>query len=176
MRCSASIWKTKVTTALSAEEALALDLTSFDLILLDIMLGAISGTQIAEIMKRRKDTAEIPIIFCTAKDSEDDMVKGLNLGADDYITKLCVSLHSKICTIDGKEVKMPKKEFEILALLMANTGRVYGRQEILNAIWPDKVIVVDRVVDVNVTRLRAKLGEYGKHIITKPGYGYAFVL
>ena len=71
---------------------------------------------------------------------------------------------------------MPKKEFEILALLMANTGRVYGRQEILNAIWPDKVIVVDRVVDVNVTRLRAKLGEYGKHIITKPGYGYAFVL
>lgn len=197
----------EVTTALSAEEALALDLTSFDLILLDIMLGAISGTQIAEIMKRRKDTAEIPIIFCTAKDSEDDMVKGLNLGADDYITKpysiknvlarvrtvlrrsgrtaaqdvmkcgsLCVSLHSKICTIDGKEVKMPKKEFEILALLMANTGRVYGRQEILNAIWPDKVIVVDRVVDVNVTRLRAKLGEYGKHIITKPGYGYAFVL
>ena len=171
------------------------------------MLGAISGTQIAEIMKRRKDTAEIPIIFCTAKDSEDDLVKGLNLGADDYITKpysiknvlarvrtvlrrsgrtaaqdvlkcgsLCVSLHSKICTIDGKEVKMPKKEFEILALLMANTGRVYGRQEILNAIWPDKVIVVDRVVDVNVTRLRAKLGEYGKHIITKPGYGYAFVL
>ena len=78
--------------------------------------------------------------------------------------------------VDGKEVKMPKKEFEILALLMANTGRVYGRQEILNAIWPDKVIVVDRVVDVNVTRLRAKLGEYGKHIITKPGYGYAFVL
>lgn len=77
----------EVTTALSAEEALALDLTSFDLILLDIMLGAISGTQIAEIMKRRKDTAEIPIIFCTAKDSEDDMVKGLNLGADDYITK-----------------------------------------------------------------------------------------
>ena len=69
----------EVTTALSAEEALALDLTSFDLILLDIMLGAISGTQIAEIMKRRKDTAEIPIIFCTAKDSEDDMVKGLNL-------------------------------------------------------------------------------------------------
>lgn len=200
----------EVETAYSAEEALTLDLSSFNLVLLDIMMGDVSGVQLASIMKKRKDTADIPIIFCTAKDSVDDMVGGLELGADDYITKpysiknvlarvktvlrrmsasqgatvqkertltfhgLKISLESKICMIDDKEIRMPKKEFEILTLLLKNRGRVFSRHEILQAVWPEEVVVLDRVVDVNITRLRSKLGDYGKHIVTKLGYGYVF--
>lgn len=200
----------EVETANSAEEALTLDLPSFDLVLLDIMMGDVSGVQLASIMKKRKDTAGIPIIFCTAKDSVDDMVGGLELGADDYITKpysiknvlarvktvlrrmsasqgaiaqkertftfhgLKILPESKMCMLDNKEIRMPKKEFEILALLLKNRGRVFSRHEILQAVWPEEVVVLDRVVDVNITRLRSKLGDYGKHIVTKLGYGYVF--
>lgn len=201
----------EVETATSAEEALTLDLPSFDLMLLDIMMGDVSGVQLASILKKRKDTTNIPLIFCTAKDSVDDMVGGLELGADDYITKpysiknvlarvkavlrrvsasrgadsmreehtlafqgLKISLESKICRIDDREIKMPKKEFEILALLLRHRGRVFSRDEILRAVWPEEVVVLDRVVDVNITRLRAKLGDYGKYIVTKLGYGYVF--
>lgn len=203
----------EVMTANSAEEVLALDLAGVSLILLDIMMGDISGTQLASILKKREATASIPVIFCTAKDAEDDMIAGLELGADDYITKpyslrnvlarvktvlrrtsassgrpgaqephdgfirvdgLSLSPERKICRVDGEEVRMPRKEFEILSLLMRNPGRVFTREEILKAVWPEEVIVVDRVVDVNITRLRSKLGVYGKHIITKPAYGYGF--
>lgn len=199
----------EVETAGSAEDALTLDIPSFDLLLLDIMMNELSGTQLAKILKKRKDTADIPIIFCTAKDSVDDMVDGLELGADDYITKPFIiknvlarinavlrrtSAHEraadtsspvefgelrlwperKLCTIAGREIPMPKKEFEILALLMSSPGRVFSRREILSAVWPDEVVVLDRVVDVNITRLRSKLADYGKHIVTKIGYGYVF--
>lgn len=201
-----------VDTALSAEEALTMELSSYSLILLDIMMGDISGTQLAAILKKKDATARIPIIFCTAKDAEDDMIGGLDLGADDYITKpysirnvlarvrtvlrrtsssdniavtkdtpisykgISVSPEQKICTVDGTEVKMPRKEFEILFLLLRNPGRVFSREEILKRIWPEEVVVLDRVVDVNITRLRSKLGEYGKNIVTKPGYGYGFIV
>lgn len=198
-----------VETAYSAEEALALDLPSFSLILLDIMMGDISGIQLAQILKKRKDTSHIPIIFCTARDSDEDMISGLDLGADDYITKpysignlmarvrsvlrrsgdaapvqvatlrydsLEVDTESKKCLIDGEEVKMPRKEFEILKLLISHPGRIFSREEILSAAWPDEVVVLDRVVDVNITRLRSKLGRYGRLIITKTGYGYGFSL
>ena len=198
-------------TAYSAEEALAMPLADYDLILLDIMMGDISGTQLAAILKKRPDTKDIPIIFCTARDSDDDMVAGLDLGADDYITKpysirnvlarvrsvlrrsknqqgsdgvnsdealsyesLQVLPDEKRVLIDGKEVHMPRKEFEILRLLMSNPGRVYSRDELLSRIWPDEVVVLDRVVDVNMTRLRSKLGRYAKNIKTRPGYGYFF--
>lgn len=194
--------------ALSAEEALTFDLACFDLILLDIMMGDVSGTQFARILMKRPDTANIPIIFCTARDAESEMIDGLELGADDYITKpysvrnviarvravlrrtgaqlrtkaenmlryegLEVHLQNKVVAIDGQEVKMPRKEFEILALLMAHPGRLYSRVEILSEVWPEEVVVVDRVVDVNITRLRSKLGLYGSNIVTKPGYGYVF--
>lgn len=135
-----------VKTAYSAEEALALNLADFDLVMLDIMMGEISGTQLARIMKSNPATANVPIIFCTAKDSEEDMIKGLDLGADDYIMKpyslkavlarirtvlrrtstprstltvdtddtvsykgLQLSARNRTCTVDGQEVKMPKR-------------------------------------------------------------------
>lgn len=200
-----------VDVAYSAEEALTLDLTAYDLILLDIMMGEISGTQLARILKTKPDTANIPIIFCTAKDAEDDMIKGLDLGADDYITKpyslktvsarirtvlrrvansitlpqtpdktiqfegLTLYPEMKLCRIDGEELRLPRKEFEILLALLTHRGRIYSREELLSAIWPDEVVVLDRVVDVNIRRIRQKIGKYGKHIVTRSGYGYGFM-
>lgn len=195
-------------TALSSEEALTLRLEEYSLFLLDIMMGDMSGLQLAEILKKRSDTAHIPVIFCTAKTTENDIVEGLDLGADDYITKpyslrtllarvrsvlrrtgahperkhetlsyrgLSLSLADKRCTVDGREVRMPRKEFEIMSLLLANPGRIFTRQELIERVWPEDVIVVDRVVDVNIRRLRAKLGDYGQHIQTRTGYGYGFI-
>lgn len=202
----------EVDVAHSAEDVLAMKLEGYSLILLDIMMGEISGFQLAEILKKRESTAGIPIIFCTAKDSEDDMVSGLNLGADDYIAKpysirnvlarvrsvlrrvkpkdqkdeacaedrieyggIEILPKQKICKVDGVEVKMPRKEFEILSTLLRHRGQVFSREELLNMIWPDEVVVLDRVIDVNITRLRSKLGPYGKNIVTRPGYGYGFM-
>lgn len=198
--------------AYSAEEALSLDLGRYDLILLDVMMGEISGVQLARILKSNPVTASIPVIFCTAKDSEDDMVEGLRLGADDYITKpysirnvltrvmavlrrtsphqsktapvdesaltfqgLTVIPSKKICVVDGEEVKMPRKEFEILQKLLTNRGVIFSRDELLRDIWPGEVVVIDRVVDVNITRIRQKIGRYGKNIVTRSGYGYGFM-
>lgn len=199
-----------VDKAFSAEEALTLNLATYDLILLDIMMGEISGIQLARIMKANPTTAQVPIIFCTAKDTEDDMIKGLDLGADDYITKpyslrtvlarvrtvlrrtapqqdadgtsdvvaykgLALSPSRKTCLVDGSEVKMPRKEFEILLKLLSHPGQIFSRAELLRQIWPDEVVVLDRVVDVNITRIRQKIGPYAANIITKSGYGYGFV-
>ncbi len=196
-----------VDVAYSAEQALELDLTKYSLILLDIMMGEISGVKMAKMMKSKHETADIPIIFCTAKDTEDDMIIGLNIGADDYIVKpytirnilarvktvlrraghasedksetievqgLKVDLKLKMCTIDDREIKLSKKEFEILVFLMKNPNRIFTRDELLNFVWKDEVIVLDRTVDVNITRLRQKLGDYGRYIITRSGYGYGF--
>lgn len=193
-----------VDVAYSAEEALTLTISDYSLIILDIMMGEISGTQLASILRKKESTAHIPIIFCTAKDAEDDMINGFDLGADDYITKpysirnviarvkavlrrsvnkrrddsewieyenIAISPQRKICLLDGREVKMPRKEFEILSLLMSHPGRVFSREELLKSIWPDEVIVLDRVIDVHITRLRSKLGRYGKNIVTRSGYG-----
>lgn len=199
-----------VDVAHSAEEAIALDLPAYDLILLDIMMGEISGFELARKIKANPATRNIPIIFCTAKDSEEDMIAGLDLGADDYISKpyslkavsarirtvlrridtpghanahparaeyrgLTVIPDTKQCIVDGKEIKLPKKEFEILFMLLSNCGHIFSREEILKEIWPDEVVVVDRVVDVNITRIRQKIGNYGKNIVTRSGYGYGFM-
>lgn len=197
-----------VDTALSAEEALRMDVKRYSLILLDIMMGEISGIRFARMLKSDVATADIPIIFCTARDSEDDMVKGLNLGADDYITKpytvrnviarvksvlrrtsghktveksnilvvdgLILDLDLKTCTVDGTEVKLTKKELELLAYLIANKGKICSRDQILANVWSDEVIVLDRTIDVNITRIRQKIGSYGTYIITRPGFGYGF--
>lgn len=201
-----------VDIALSAEEALTLDLTVYDLFLLDIMMGEISGTQLARILKSTPSTSTKPIIFCTAKDTEEDMIAGLDLGADDYVMKpyslrmisakirtvlrrisaptnppeqpreervayqgLIVFPEKKLCEVDGREIRLPRKEFEILLKLLSHPGHIFSREELLNDIWPDEVVVVDRVVDVNITRIRHKIGRYGKNIVSRSGYGYGFV-
>ncbi len=201
----------EVDVAYSAEQALTYDIRSYSLILLDIMMGEISGIQMAKILKAEPATAQIPIIFCTARDTEDEMVQGLNLGADDYITKpytvrnviarvrsvlrratphndsspteadrilqvedLRLDLDFKLCFIDGKEVKLTKTEFELLAYLIQHPGRICSREEILRHVWTAHVIVLDRTIDVNITRLRSKIGRYGSYIITRSGYGYGF--
>lgn len=199
-----------VDVAYSAEDALSMDLTIYDIFLLDIMMGDISGTQLARIIKSNPATAGSPIIFCTAKDTEEDMINGLDLGADDYIMKpyslravsariravlrrtkisgdiqlrpdkleymgLTIIPGRKQCYVDGREVKLPKKEFEILRKLMSSPGLIFSREELLKGIWPDDVTVLDRVVDVNITRIRQKIGRYGKNIVTRSGYGYGFM-
>lgn len=196
-----------VDVAYSAEEALERGVEGYALLLLDVMMGEMSGFRMARLLKERRETAHIPIIFCTAKDTEDDTVAGLNLGADDYITKpfslrevvarvrgvlrrsggseqpkgdtltyenLTVDLRRKSCTLGGEEVSLTKKEFEILSLFLANKGVVFTREEILNRVWKGEVIVLDRTIDVNITRLRRKIGPYGDRIITRNGFGYGF--
>ena len=197
-----------VDTANSAEEALKMKLTNYHLILLDVMMGEISGFKMTNSLKKDKDTAHIPIIFITAKDTENDTITGFNLGADDYISKpfslreviarvkavirrtastsekekseelsykgLTLNITQKKVSIDGKEVLLTKKEFEILMLLLQNKGRVYSREDILSKVWKEEVYVLDRTIDVNITRLRKKVGEYGKNIVTRLGYGYCF--
>ena len=197
-----------VDTAHSAEEALALNLQCYDLILLDVMMGDISGFMMASIIRRSDTLKHIPIIFITAKDSENDMITGFNLGGDDYISKpfsirevmvrvkavlrrtasstptkdeetlaykgLTINFSKKKVRIDGNEISLTKKEFEILTLLLQNKGRVFSREDILAKVWQEEVFVLDRTIDVNITRLRKKLGEYGKYIVTRLGYGYCF--
>lgn len=202
-----------VDTAFSAEQALGYNLKEYSLILLDIMMGEISGIKMAKMLKSDVATASIPIIFCTARDTEDDMVMGLNLGADDYIMKpytirnvvarvksvlrrtanhkninntltenpnqlrvdgLCLDLDFKRCTVDGKEAKLARKEFELLAYLIKHRGKICSREQILNRVWSDEVVVLDRTIDVNITRLRSKIGAYGSYIVTRSGYGYGF--
>lgn len=197
---------------LSAEQALTMDLKRYSLILLDIMMGEISGIKMAKILKSNVETADIPIIFCTARDSEDDMIMGLNLGADDYIMKpytirnliarvksvlrrtsnthkdnslqenqnilkvngLQLDLEFKKCSVEGKEVKLAKKEFELLSFLIKHRGKICSREELLCSVWSNEVIVLDRTIDVNITRLRSKIGKYGSYIVTRSGYGYGF--
>ena len=198
----------EVDTAYSAEEALKKDLTVYNLLLLDVMMGEISGFKMARILRQDEKTANTPIIFLTAKDTENDTVTGFNLGADDYISKpfslreviarvkavlrrtatvetekapeqityqtLTIDITKKKVSIDDEEVALTKKEFEILFLLLQNKGRVFSREDILARIWSDEVYVLDRTIDVNITRLRKKIGIYGKRIVTRLGYGYCF--
>ena len=198
----------EIDTANSAEEALKMDISSYDLLLLDVMMGEISGFKMANLLKKDRKTAHIPIIFITAKDTENDTITGFNLGADDYISKpfslrevtarvkavlrrtkqeemtqlpeqlsyktLVLDIGKKKVSIDGAEAPLTKKEFEILLLLLQNKGRVFSREDILHRIWSDEVYVLDRTIDVNITRLRKKIGAYGKCIVTRLGYGYCF--
>lgn len=196
-----------VDTAHSAEEALMLDLTSYNLILLDVMMGEISGFKMATMIRKNETTKHIPIIFLTARDSENDKLTGFNIGGDDYISKpfsirevqarvkallrrtmpevkeeteelryetLHIDMRRKKCYIDNNEIALTKKEFEILRLLLENQGQVFSREEILSQVWSDEVYVLDRTIDVNITRLRKKIGNYGKYIVTRLGYGYCF--
>ncbi len=198
----------QVETANSAEEALQHNLPSFDLLLLDVMMGGMSGFALAKKLKTEEATADIPIIFLTAKDTENDTVTGFNLGADDYISKpfslrevmvrvravlrrtseqhgepqhsvisyqgLVMDLDKKTVTIDGNEVAFTKTEFELLHLLLSERGRVFSREQLIERVWPKDVLVLDRTVDVNITRLRKKVGRFAKCIVTRLGFGYYF--
>lgn len=195
----------EVDVAYSAEQALAMHPERYSLLLLDVMMGEISGFKMARTLKSSPETAAVPIIFCTAKDTEDDTVAGLNLGADDYIPKpfsmrevtarvrsvlrrsqsrqeeeticfegLCLDQQSKSCRVNGQEVALTKKEFEILTLLVSHPGVIFSREQILARVWNNEVIVLDRTIDVNITRLRKKIGPYGSHLVTRLGYGYGF--
>ena len=200
----------EVMTANSAEEALELPLHDFSLILLDVMMGEMSGFQMARKIKDNPATSQIPIIFITALDDEDNTVKGLNIGADDYIAKplsmkevkarvravlrrfnplsqqrevtgsticygeIIVDLNTKTAKLDGEELALTKLEFELLSFFLRNPDKVFSREDLLARCWPQDVYVLDRTVDVNITRLRKKIGRYGKQIKTRIGYGYCF--
>ena len=185
-------------TALSAEEAqAAMASAQFDLLLLDVMMPGMSGFELARQLGR-----SVPIIFLTAKDSEEDILHGFGLGADDYIAKpfsvrevlarvkavlsrtgtaetigyerLTIDRDSKTVTIDGEEVAFTRTEFELLCLLLGNQNRVFSRQQLIERVWPKDVIVTDRTVDVNIARLRKKIGDYATNLVARQGYGYCF--
>ena len=156
---------------------------------------------------RKELKIDIPIIFLTAKDTENDILTGFSLGADDYISKpfsvneltarvkavLKRSQLNKVSTksiihfdgidldtirkrliINDERVELTKKEYEILKTLLENQGKVFSREELLDKIWGHDVIVTERTVDVNITRLRTKLGQFGSSLKNKTGYGYFF--
>ncbi len=197
----------QVDVAFSAEEAITKKLEKYHLILLDVMMGKMSGFRMAEkIRKERK--LSVPIIFLTAKDTENDTLTGFSLGADDYISKpfsireviarvkavlkrsgsyskeekilavkdLKLDLVKKKVELKGRPIKFTKKEFEILQLLIENEGKIFSRDEILDYVWKDDVVVVNRTVDVNIARIRKKIGDYGKALTSRSGYGYCFEL
>lgn len=192
--------------ALSAEDALKKPLDSFDLILLDVMMGSMSGFKFADKVKKEMKI-DIPVIFLTAKDTENDILTGFSVGADDYISKpfsvneltarvravLKRSYTDKISNksllqfngidldtvrkrliINNERVELTKKEYEILKLLLENQAKVFSREDLLMRIWGQDVIVTERTVDVNITRLRTKLGQFGSSLKNKTGYGYFF--
>ena len=190
----------------SAEEALKRPLGNFDLVLLDVMIGPMSGFKFAD--KLRKDLKlDIPVIFLTAKDTENDILTGFSMGADDYISKpfsvneltarvkavlkrsyidkvnnksilqfngIDLDTVRKRLIINDERVELTKKEYEILRTLLENQGKVFSREDLLMRIWGQDVIVTERTVDVNITRLRTKLGQFGSCLKNKTGYGYFF--
>lgn len=190
----------------SAEEAMKRSLNKFDLILLDVMMGPVSGFKFADILRKELEN-NVPIIFLTAKDKENDILTGFSLGADDYVAKpfsvneltarikavlkrsqkeksklqnlirfgdIELDTMRKRVLINDEKVDLTKKEYEILKLLLENQTRVFSREELLKRIWGSEVIVTERTVDVNITRLRTKLGNHGRSLKNKTGYGYFF--
>lgn len=196
----------QVDTAFSAEEALRKDISRYHLLILDVMMGKISGFSLAQRI-RKELKLDVPVMFLTARNTETDLLTGFNLGADDYMTKpfsirelqarvkavlkrakspepedstsitlgdIQIDLESKRLIIGGKKIELTRKEYDIISLLAKSPGRIFSREEILRRIWESNVIVNDRTVDVNITRLRRKLEEHGNYIHNKPGFGYFF--
>ena len=211
----------------SAEEALELLLSPnshiasspIDLILLDIMMGEMSGLKMAEHLRLSPSSPQgasiPPIIFLTALSDEDTVLKGFKLGADDYISKpfriaevlarvaavlrrtearrrqgdeairqegencivfegIVVNKADMSLKVDGEAVVMTRKEIELLCYLLTHRGQILSREHLLQHVWDSNGFVLERTVDVHITHLRKKLGQYGKRIVTKSGYGYMF--
>ena len=215
----------EVLVAHSAEEALAnyesrIKNYEVDLILLDIMMGEMSGLEMARILNQElgtksQDRSVPPIIFLTALSDEDTVLQGFQLGADDYISKpfriaevlarvaavlrrsatpkaivqdssevqnsstivfegIVVNKADMSLKVDGEAVVMTRKEIELLCYLLTHRGQILSREHLLKNVWDSNGFVMERTVDVHITHLRKKLGQYGKRIITKSGYGYMF--
>lgn len=199
-----------VDTANSGGEALAMTQEEYSLFLLDVMMEDMSGFSLAAQLRKRPELQSIPIIFITARNGENDVLTGFNIGADDYICKpfriseviarvkavlkrkvqpvtaslpgntrsygeLLLDNDTKRAYISGNDISLTKKEFEVLSLLMNRPGKVFSREEILARVWSNDVNVLERSVDVNMTRLRKKLGVYTNNIVSRSGYGYCFL-
>lgn len=193
-----------VDIANSAEQALKIISDDHRLILLDVMMEGMSGFKMAEKVRRDLHLT-VPIIFLTAKDTENDMLTGFSIGGDDYIAKpfsikevgarvkavlkrtgitgaatiqeivigeLNINTETKNITLKGQPILLTKKEFEILCIMAKSPNRIFSREDILGRVWEDDGYVLERTVDVHITRLRKKLGEFGKHIANRSGYGY----
>jgi DNA-binding response OmpR family regulator len=198
-----------VECAFSAEEALKKLSQHHTLILLDVMMGGMSGYKMAE--KLRREGNPVPIIFLTAKDTENDMLTGFSVGGDDYISKpfsvkeviarvkaivkrmkpaekktetqnpkrivyknIIIDIESKELYIHEKRVELTKTEFELLTFLAKNPDKILSRDEIIEIIWHETPFITERTVDVHITRLRKKMGEYATVIVNRSGYGYKF--
>ncbi len=205
----------EVDCAYSAEDALEMDLASYSLFIVDIMMDRLSGFDFAKRLKNDSATENTPIMFCSALNGEDDMVMGLNIGSDDYITKpfvigvvlarvravlrrsaaaqqmeynrsqgiyepdityrsLRIDRNVKACYLGGEPVALTRTEFDILLFFLTHRNRIYSREEIIQNVWPGDVVITNRTIDANITRLRKKLGEYGANIVTRLGFGYGF--
>ena len=197
----------EVETAVSAEEALKKELDIFDLILLDVMMGGMSGFKMAE--KIRTERVLTPIIFLTAKDTENDMLTGFSVGGDDYIAKpfsikevsarvkavlkrtekdekkdsdenqlvhdnFVFDFNMKELTVNDEKIPLTKTEFELLTLLARHPEKMLSRKNIIDQLWTDTPYVTERTVDVHITRIRKKLGNYASVISNKIAYGYRF--
>ena len=201
--------------AYSAEAALQLigdgnrsDGKPFDLLLLDVMMPGMSGSELAASLKADGYSRHLPIIFLTAKDTEDDTLQGFSLGADDYVTKpfsirevmarvkavlsriatsdssmherevcfggLVIHPANKTVSVDGDPIALTRTEYDLLYLLLTRRGEVFSRQQLLDSVWLQDVIVSERTVDVNVARLRKKLNRYATCLVSKTGFGYSF--
>ena len=192
-------------SALSAEAAAEmLQAADYDLLLLDVMLPGMSGFGLAERLRSEESTRHTPIIFLTAKDTEEDTLQGFRLGADDYVTKpfsirevmarvkavlkrggpatgrqaasngLELDEAGKGVSIDNTPTALTRTEYELLCLLMENRGRVFSRQQLIESVWPHDVVVTERTVDVNIARLRKKLGRFASCLVSRTGFGYSF--
>lgn len=190
----------------SAEEALKKDFTLYDLIIMDVMMGQMSGFKLASVIRKEMNLS-VPIVFITAKNTENDLLTGFNLGADDFINKpfsireviarvkavlkrfdsqdtkksksltkgdIVLNFEKRNLKINQEKIVLTNKEFEILSLLLKSEERIYTREEIMKKVWNDNTIVTNRTIDVHITRLRKKMGNYGSCIKSEAGYGYFF--
>lgn len=194
-----------VTKAYDGEEALEKVSSETDIIVLDIMMPRLNGYEVCERLRSRVETETIPIIFLSAKTEEEDQVRGLMMGADDYLTKpvspQVVVAHVKAvlrragveesrtlqvndltiyedeyrATLDGKDLGLTLTEFELLRYLVRHPRKAFTRQQLLETIWQDAMMVTERTVDAHIKNLREKLGSFARHIQTVRGVGYRFV-
>ncbi|WP_289299445.1 response regulator transcription factor [Duncaniella muris] len=199
-----------VTAVGQAEDALTLPLDTFQLVISEVVLpGEIDGLELLERMKEDRMTQHVPLMFCTVRDGERDIIAGLNAGADDYIIKpfslrefmarirsvlrrhrnfapaatqrtieyrtLILNIDSRTLIIDGETLALSPTEFSILTLLMRSRNKLFPREDIFSSTWPGEEMTNPHLVDVNISRLRKKLGSYGQHIVNRSGLGYGFM-